>query len=343
MVKVAINGFGRVGRITLRVILVKYLTKIKVVAINTSGSMPLKGWAHLFQYDSVYGQFRGKLEIEKSAEKKDKKEIGTLRINQQRIPFLAEREPIKIPWQKYNVETVIEATGVFQDRKAVSAHLEAGAKKVVVSTPSQGVDTFVIGANEDQYRNDLLVSNASCTTNATAPLVKIIKENFGLQKGLVTTIHAYTANQRLVDNSHQDLRRARAAAVNIIPTSTGADEATIEVLPSLKGLFNGLAMRVPVVCGSMIDLTLVTTKKTTVEAVNQTFIKASQGPLKGIVAVSDQPLVSSDILGNSASAIVDLNLTQVIDGDLIRIAAWYDNEWAYACRLIDLVDLISKK
>jgi len=341
MIKVAINGFGRIGRVALRVILTKYLDKVKPVAINTSGSMDIVGWAHLFEYDSVYGKFKGRIEVEKG----EGKEIGVMVINHQRIPVLAEREPAKIPWKKYNVDVVIESTGVFHDRKSASAHLEAGAKKVVVSAQAKEpkeIKTFIIGVNEDKYRGELVIDNASCTTNCVAPVAKVIMENFGIQKALMTTVHAYTADQELVDGSHKDLRRARAAAVNIVPTSTGAIVSLIEVLPSLKGLFDGLALRVPIVCGSVADFSFVTTKRTSVEEVNKIFTKAAQGKYKGIIEVSDKPLVSTDIIGNSASAIVDLGLTQVIDGDLVKVVAWYDNEWGYCCRLIEEAIWIDK-
>jgi len=348
MINVAINGFGRIGRIALRAILTKYLAEIKPVAINTSGSMDVDGWAHLFEYDSVYGRFRGKLKIHPPAEqagnpksKKNNKEIGILEINNQVIPVLAEKEPAKIPWRDYDVDVVIESTGVFRDKKSASAHLEGGAKKVVISAPAKETKTFVIGVNEEDYHGELVINNASCTTNCVAPVTKIMLENFGIQKGLMTTIHAYTSDQELVDGSHKDLRRARAAAINIVPTTTGAAIATTEVLPTLKGLFDGLAIRVPVICGSLADFTFVTTKRTSVEEVNQAIKKAAEGKYKGIVEASEKPLVSSDIIGNSTSAIVDLLLTQVIDGDLVKIVAWYDNEWGYCCRLIDLIILIS--
>jgi len=331
MIKVAINGFGRIGRVTLRAILTKYQSRVKVVAINTSGSMDIHGWAYLFAHDSVYGKFGGKVEIEKGKNE----EIGTLIINHQRIPILAERNPARIPWKRYGVEVVIESTGVFRDRQSVSPHLEAGAKKVIISAPAEGVKTIIMGVNEESYKGSLIVDNASCTTNCVAPVTKVMMENFGVQKALLNTIHAYTADQELVDGSHKDLRRARSAAVNIIPTSTGADETTVEVIPALKGLFDGLAYRVPVVCGSVVDFCFVTSKRTTVAEVNKAFMKAAKEKYKGIVEVSNQPLVSTDIIGNSASAIVDLFLTQVIDGDLVKVVAWYDNEWGYSCRLVE--------
>ena len=346
MIRVAINGFGRIGRVALRVALTKYLDKVKMVVINTSGSMDIEGWAYLLEYDSVYGKFKGKVEIEKSLSASrwsEGGEIGVLIVNHQRIPVLAQREPKKIPWKKYQVDVVIESTGVFRDRQSASAHLEGGAKKVIISAPAEKVKTFVMGVNEDSYQDSLIVDNASCTTNCVAPVTKVMMENFGVQKASLSTIHAYTADQSLVDSSHRDLRRARAAAVNIVLTSTGADEATIEVIPTLKGLFDGLAYRVPVVCGSVVDLAFVTAKRTTVEEVNKVFKKAAQGKHRGIIEASNKPLVSSDVIGNSASAVVDLGLTQVIDGDLVRIVAWYDNEWAYCCRLMELALWINQK
>jgi glyceraldehyde 3-phosphate dehydrogenase len=338
MIKVGINGFGRIGRVALRAALSKYLSQVKVVAINTSGSMDAQGWAHLFEYDSVYRRFNGKVYVEKGRGE----EIGVLVVNHQRIPLLAQKEPGKIPWKKYRTEIVLESTGVFRDRKSASAHFQGGAKKIIVTAPAEGIKTFVLGVNEKDYHGELIIDNASCTTNCVAPITKIMMENFGLQKALLSTIHAYTSDQELVDGSHYDLRRARSAAVNTIPTSTGADETTIEVIPTLKGLFDGLAYRVPVVCGSVTDLCFVTSKRTTTAEVNKVFVKAAKEKYKGIVEVSDKPLVSSDIIGNSASAVIDLSLTQVIDGDLVKVVAWYDNEWGYSCRLIEEAIWISR-
>jgi glyceraldehyde-3-phosphate dehydrogenase type I len=338
MIKTAINGFGRIGRIALRTILTRYQSQVKVVAINTSGSMDIEGWAHLFEFDSVYGKFNGKVQFEKG----QSGEIGVLVINHQRIPVLAERDPGKIPWSEYKAEIIIESTGAFRDRKAIGAHFQGGAKKIIVAAPAKEVKTFVIGVNHQDYHGELIVNNASCTTNCVAPVTKVMISNFGVQKALMTTVHAYTADQELVDGSHKDLRRARAAAVNIIPTSTGAAIATTETIPSLKGLFDGLSLRVPVVCGSIIDCCFVTTHRTTIQEVNQAFIKASKNDYRGIIEVSDKPLVSSDIIGNASSAIVDLSLTQVIDGDLVKVVAWYDNEWGYSCRLIEQIIWIAK-
>jgi len=340
MINVAINGFGRIGRIALRVILTKYLDKIRPVAINNPGPMSVKDWAHIFEYDSVYGRFKGKVQ---AADGKGE-EIGTLVVNHQSIAFLAHEEPAKIPWGNYGVDVVIESSGVFRDRKLAAGHLQAGAKKVVVSAPAKRMDAFIMGVNQEDYQGGLVVSNSSCTTNCVAPIAKVMMENFGLQKALMTTIHSYTASQNLVDGSHgKDLRRARAAAINVVPTTTGAARSTAEVLPALKGVFSGLAFRVPVPCVSVVDFCFVTTKRVTVEEVNKALAKAAGGKERGIIEISNKPLVSTDIIGSSASAVADLNLTQVVDGDLVKVVAWYDNEWGYCCRLIELAEYICRK
>jgi len=337
MVRMAINGFGRIGRIALRVALAKYLNKVKIVAVNTSGSMDINGWAHLFKYDSVYGQFKGKMRIEKGKGE----EVGKLIINHQKIPFLAQRDPAKIPWKDYDVDVVIESTGVFTRGIDARKHIKAGAKKVIISAPSPDTPSFVIGVNEREYKGEV-INNTSCTTNCVAPVVKVMMESFGLEKAMMTTIHAYTSSQELVDGSSKSLRRARAAAVNIVPTTTGAALATVKVVSNLAGLFDGLAFRVPVACGSVADFTFLVTKRTTIEEVNQVFKKAASGKYKGIIEASEESLVSSDIIGNSASAIIDFNLTRVVDHDLVKVVAWYDNEWGYCCRLIEEVIWIGK-
>ncbi len=342
MIKLAINGFGRIGRTTFRVATLFHAKKIKLVAVNTSGSMDVSGWAHLLRYDSVYGEFPKKVDAKNAKSNAKDAKIGELIVGNQKIPVLAEREPAKITWKKYKPDVVIESTGVFRERKLAAAHLKAGAKKVIISAPAKNTETFVIGGNEDGYRDHLVFNMASCTTNCVVPVTKVILENFGIQKALMSTIHAYTAGQELVDGSHKDLRRARAAAVNIVPTTTGAAIATTKVLPSLKGVFEGTAYRVPVVCGSVSDFAFVTTKRTSPEEVNAALIRASKGKYKNIIDVTNQPLVSTDIIGSCASAIVDLTLTQVIDGDLVKVVAWYDNEWAYCCRLIEMAAMIGK-
>ena len=341
MLKVAINGFGRIGRLALRIILTEYTDKLEVVAINTSGSMEVEGWVHLLQYDSVHGRFWKKCKVQ-SAKCKVENEIGVIEIEDIKIPVLAQKDPALIDWASYGVDVVIEATGHFDDKKGASLHLKSGAKKVVVSAEAKEVDDFVLGVNSDKYEGQNIIGNASCTTNCVAPIVKIISDNFGIQKATMSTIHAYTSTQSLVDDSCSDLRRARAAGQNIIPTSTGAAKATVEVFPSLRGIFDGLAYRVPVVCGSIAEIVFVTTKRTKVEEVNQVLLQASQTDYRGIVSYTDKPLVSSDIIGNKASSIVDSKLTQVVDGDLVKVVAWYDNEWGYASRLIELVCLVGK-
>jgi glyceraldehyde 3-phosphate dehydrogenase len=336
MVKVAINGFGRIGRIATRVALTEYQNKVKVVAVNTSGSMPAEGWLHLLAHDSVYGQFKPAVAVKES---RVKGEIGKLVIGKQEIPVLAQRNPALIPWKDYQVDVVIEATGIFRKGLDARQHIKAGAKKVVISAPSEDTPTFVIGVNEKDYRGEV-VNNASCTTNCIAPVTKIMMDNFGLEKASMTTVHAYTADQELVDGSHKDWRRARAAAVNIVPTTTGAARATAKVVPNVAGIFDGLALRVPVVSGSVADFVFLTTKKTTVKEVNNVYTKAASGKYQKIIEVSRQPLVSSDVVGSSASAIIDLGLTNVIDHDLVKVVAWYDNEWGYCCRLIEEVILV---
>jgi len=339
MIKIAINGFGRIGRIALRLALTDYKDQLEVVAVNTSGSMPIEGWAHLFQYDTVYGQFGQVIKTGKG----QGEEIGCLKIGGKVIPVLAQRDPSKLPWRQYQPEVVIESTGAFEDKKGASLHLEAGAKKVVVSAATDEVQDYVIGVNEKNYKGALVVGNASCTTNCVALIVRVIKESFGLQKAMMTTTHAYTSSQSLTDDSHKDLRRARAAAQNLIPTSTGAAKTTVEAIPEIKGLFDGLAIRAPILCGSISDITLLTLKRTGVKEVNRAFVKAAEGELKGLLETTTEPLVSSDILGSKASAIIDLNLTRVVDGDLVKVMAWYDNEWGYSGRLLELVILVANE
>lgn len=336
MIRVAINGFGRIGRIAFRVARTYYKKKVKVVAVNTSGSMDTQGWAHLLKYDSVYGRFKENFKVE-TKKKGDK--IGAFVFGKEKIPILAQRDPAKIPWDKYKVDVVIEATGVFTKGVDAKKHVLAGAQKVVISAPSEDTPSFVIGVNENKYRGTV-INNASCTTNCVAPVTKIIWENFGIEKAMMSTIHAYTSSQELVDGSSKSLRRARAAAINIVPTTTGAARATVRVMPEIAGLFDGLAYRVPVASGSVSDFVFLVTKRTTVDEVNQVFKKAARGKYKGIIEVTEEPLVSSDILGTRVSAIVDLNLTRVVDHDLVKVVAWYDNEWGYCCRLIEEVILV---
>jgi glyceraldehyde 3-phosphate dehydrogenase len=346
MVKVGINGFGRIGRLAFRIGLTRHADEIDFAALNTSGSMPVSGWAHLVNYDTMYRKFELEVkseELKTPGERTDEDPlIGYLLIQERglRIPVLAQRDPAKIPWGKYKVDVVIESTGRFTTETDAKKHALAGAKRVVISAPSKGgnVGTYVLGVNEYKGEGEVL-SNASCTTNCVAPVAAVIHAAFGIKKALMTTIHGYTDDQRLQDNSHKDLRRARAAAENIVPTTTGAAKATTETIPELKGLFDGRALRVPVATGSITDFTFVVKREVNVEEVNQAFINAvTQNAIyKGILAVTNEPLVSSDIIGRSESAIVDLSLTQVVDGNLVKVFAWYDNEWGYANRLVEQV------
>src|SRR3990172_4687530 len=333
MVKAAINGFGRIGRITLRVWLKRMdlQEQLDVVAINTSGSMPVSGWAHLLKYDTAYGPLEDEVQMQEVNQPEavtDKNPLlGYFIVKEKKIPLLAQKDPAKLPWETYQVDVAIESTGVFTSKELASAHLRAGARKVLISAPSkgEGVGTFVLGVNQYRGEGDI-IDNASCTTNCVAPVVAVLNENFGVRKASLTTIHAYTDDQRLQDNSHKDLRRARAASQNIIPTTTGAAISTTKTIPQLEGLFGGVALRVPVIVGSISDIVCLVKRKTTVDQVNQAFTEAAADPRwKGIVAVTDEPLVSSDIIGRSESAVVDLAFTQVVDGDLVKVLAWYDN------------------
>lgn len=351
MVKVGINGFGRIGRIAFRIGLLKHPKDITFAAINTSGSMLTSGWAHLVNYDTMYRRFEMDILAEEVRKPEEATELDPLigylkaRGMDWKIPVLAQKDPEKIPWAKYGVDVVIESTGKFISEEDAKKHAKGGAKRVVISAPSKGgnVGTYVIGVNETKGDAEV-ISNASCTTNCIAPVAAVIHSKFGIAKAMMTTVHSYTDDQNLQDNSHKDLRRARAAAENIIPATTGAAIATTETIPELKGLFDGMSLRVPTATGSITDFTLLLKKKVSVEEVNQVFVEAVNNPLyKGILAASDEPLVSSDIIGRSESAIVDLSLTQVVDGDLVKVFAWYDNEWGYANRLVEQVIRVGQR
>mgnify|MGYP001615837077 CR=1 FL=1 len=354
MIRIAINGFGRIGRIAFRVGLLKHVQELEFVAINTSGSMEVAGWAHLVNYDTMYRKFEKEIkweELKKAAEASDEDPlIGYFLVDGlpaqagKKIPVLAQRDPAKIPWKKFQVDVVIESTGRFTTEEDAKKHALAGAKRVVISAPVRGgnVPTYILSVNEYTGETQVL-SNSSCTTNCVAPVVAVLHAKFGIEKAALTTAHAYTDDQNIQDNSHKDLRRARAAAMNIVPTSTGAAVSTTETIPELKGLFDGMALRVPVVTGSISDITAVLKKEVTVGEVNEAMREAAQNALyKGILAVTDEPLVSSDIIGRSESAIVDLSLTQVIGGNLVKVFAWYDNEWGYANRLVEQVIRVGK-
>lgn len=339
----SITGFGRIGRVALRVWWENHRDTLDLKAINTSGSLDLDGWSHLLKYDSNYGVFPGKINftVEQTKDKvtDENPVLGTLLLDDYPITVTAQRDPGKIPWQKLGVETVIESTGVFRTAEKAQPHLKAGAKYVIISAPAkgEGVSTGILGVNEFDPTHTI-VSNASCTTNCVAPVAQIMVEAFGVEKATLTTIHSYTDDQNLQDGSHKDMRRARAAAANIVPTSTGAAKTTGEVIPALKGLFDGLAVRVPTSVGSLSDMVFVTKKPTTVEEVNSIFEVAARTPRwQGILATTREPIVSSDIVGRPESSIVDLSLTQVLGGNLVKIISWYDNEWGYASRLVEQV------
>ena len=342
MVTVGINGFGRIGRLAFRIGVSKHAGDIKFGAINTSGSMTASGWAHLTNYDTMYRKYE--YEVLSGELKKNDEIIGSLKISERNIdvPLLAQRDPALISWSKYGVDVVIEATGKFTTEEDAKKHAIGGAKRVVISAPSKGgnVGTYVLGVNEKEREvpTGTVISNASCTTNCVAPVAAVMHAAFGVEKAMMTTVHSYTDDQNLQDGSHKDLRRARAAAQNIVPTSTGAAVAVTETIPELKGLFDGAALRVPVATGSVTDFTFILKKSVTVEDVNNAFIEAIKNPIyKGILAVSEEFLVSSDIIGRSESAIVDLPLTQVVAGNMVKVFAWYDNEWGYANRLVEQV------
>ncbi len=340
-VKLAINGFGRIGRVAFRSWWEHYRQQAEIVAINTSGSMPVEGWAHLLLHDSNYGHFPA---LVRAIAPRKSDEIGRLLVGGQEFPVLAQRDPSKIHWRQYQVETVLEATGVFLDQTA-KQHFKGGAKKVVISAPPKDptIPIYILGVNAKNYRGEDLVSNGSCTTNAVAPVLKLIDETFGFREAVMTTIHAYTSSQRLVDDSHHDLRRARAAALNIVPTGTGAASAVVAAYPEAKGRFAASAIRVPVSGGSYADFVFHLQKKATVDTVNQVLIKAASGKLVGILKVTYEPLVSRDILGNTASGIVDLPMTQLVNEDMLHLGIWYDNEYGYASRLLEMALLISRR
>lgn len=325
-VKVAINGFGRIGRNILRASKVAG-ANLDFVAVNDlTDSETL---AHLLRYDSVHGKYPGTVEVSENG----------LVVDGDEIRVLSERDPANLPWKDLGVDLVFEATGLFRDREKASKHLQAGASKVIITAPAKGEDiTIVMGVNHDKYDADQhhLISNASCTTNCLAPVVKVILEQFGFVRGLMTTVHSYTNDQSILDLPHKDLRRARAAAMSIIPTTTGAAKATSLVLPEVEGRIDGMAMRVPTPDASIVDLVCEVEKDVTVEDVNDAFRSAAGGDLEGIIDASDEPLVSVDYIGNPASSIVDLESTAVIGDRMIKVLSWYDNEWGYSCRCVDL-------
>lgn len=339
-----INGFGRIGRTSFRVWFKFYRHQTDLKLINTSGSMEIEDWAHLLKHDTNYGVFDEEIVVKREQSVKDVTDenpvLGYFKLGEEKIVVTAQRDPKKIPWGEHGVETVVESTGMFRTEDKALQHLKGGAKRVIISAPGKGGDisTAVLGVNKLD-KSGKVASNASCTTNCVAPVAQIMVSKFGVEKATLTTIHSYTDDQNTQDNSHKkDLRRARSAAENIIPTSTGAAKATAGVVPELKGLFDGMAVRVPTPVGSLSDMVFVVKKPTSVEEVNAAFkTAATEARWQGILAVTEKPIVSSDIVGRRESSIVDLSLTQVIGGNLVKVVSWYDNEWGYCNRLIEQV------
>ena len=334
-IKVGINGFGRIGRLLYRAA-IERKAKIDFVAINDLADADTN--AHLLKYDSVHGRFPGTVEVKG----------GNLVVNGKELKVLSQRDPAALPWKDLGVYLAVESTGLFTDRDSSSKHLQAGAKKVLISAPAKNPDvTIVLGVNHETYDHAKhnILSNASCTTNCLAPTAKVLSDNFGLKTGLMTTTHSYTNDQKVQDIVHKDLRRARAAAVNIIPTSTGAAKAVGLVLPSCAGKLNGIALRVPTADVSIVDLNAILEKETTKEEINAAFKKAAEGPLKGILEYTEDPIVSSDVLHSTYSAVFDADSTMVIGdkGTFVKVLSWYDNEWGFSCRMVDFIEMIGKK
>ncbi len=336
MIRVAINGFGRIGRSFARCWLGRENSQLELVAINDTSDP--RSNAHLLRYDSMMGTLKN---VDISADE------NSITLNGKTVKCVSDRNPLNLPWKDWGIDLIIEATGVFVDQAGASKHITAGAKKVLITAPGKGseVGTYVMGVNDDTYKHSdyTVISNASCTTNCLAPVLKVLHENFGIVKGMMTTTHSYTGDQRLLDASHRDLRRARAAAMNIVPTSTGAAQAVALVIPELKGKLNGIAMRVPTPNVSVVDFVAQVEKKTFTEQVNQVFKEAASGSMKGILEYNDLPLVSCDYRGSDASSILDSSLTLVMDGDMVKLLAWYDNEWGYSQRVVDLAELVAEK
>lgn len=331
--KIAINGFGRIGRATFKNVIES--KKLEVMVINDLTD--IKTLAHLLKYDSVYGIYEKDVSFTKDS----------LIIDGKKYKVLAEKDPRELPWKALGIDIVLECTGFFTDYDGAKKHLEAGAKKVIISAPSKSpeIKTFITGVNEEKYspQADNVISNASCTTNCLAPIVKILNDNFGVKKGLMTTIHAYTSTQKIVDGPHKDLRRARAAAINIIPTTTGAAATVTKTIPELEGKLDGLALRIPLACVSVVDFVSHLKKEVTAEVVNAAFEKEAKGKFKGILDVTRQPLVSSDFIKNPYLAVVDLALTKVEEGNLVKVIAWYDNEWGYSVGLVKMAEYVASK
>ena len=335
MVRVAINGFGRIGRNFLRCWLTRENSDLELVAINNTSDPRIN--THLLKYDSLLGTLDADISYD----------ANTMTVNGNVIKCYSDRNPSNLPWKDWDIDLVIESTGVFNSEEGASRHIEAGAKKVLITAPGKGghVGTYVMGVNHEDYEHDKqnVVSNASCTTNCLAPVVKVINDTFGIIKGTMTTTHSYTGDQRILDASHRDLRRARAAAVNIVPTTTGAAKAVSLVIPEMAGKLNGIALRVPTPNVSIVDLVAQVEKKTITEELNEVLKNASQTSMKGILGYTEEPLVSVDFRKTNVSATIDSQLSLVMDGDMVKVIAWYDNEWGYSQRVVDLAELVAKK
>ncbi len=335
MIRVAINGFGRIGRNFLRCWLGRENSQLEIVGINDTSDP--KTNSHLLRYDSMLGILDADISYDENS----------ITVNGKTIKCVSDRNPLNLPWADWNIDLIIESTGVFVDEAGASKHIAAGAKKVLITAPGKGagIGTFVMGVNHQDYdpEKDRIVSNASCTTNCLAPVVKVLNDHFGIVKGTMTTTHSYTGDQRILDASHRDLRRARAAAVNIVPTSTGAAKAVALVIPEMQGKLNGIALRVPTPNVSVVDLVVQVAKNTITEQVNEVLKEASEKELKGILGYNDLPLVSSDYRKTDTSSIVDANLTMVMGGDMVKVVAWYDNEWGYSQRVVDLAEIIAQQ
>ena len=333
MIRVAINGFGRIGRAVFRIIAERTESEIEVVAINDLADDDIL--AYLLEYDSVMGPFEQEVQV------KD----GVMTVGKHEVKMLYIKDPAQLPWKELAIDVVVESTGVFRTREKLQKHIDAGAKRVILTVPADDEidDTVVLGVNDDQLgADDVIVSNASCTTNSLAPLAKVLDEAFGIKRGIMTTVHAYTNDQRLADVPHKDLRRSRAATENIIPTTTGAAKAVGKVYPKLDGLLHGMAMRVPVPDGSTVDLVVELEKNVSVEEVNAAVKAAAEGPMAGVLEYTEDPIVSTDIIGNPHSSIFDAAGTQVLGGNLVKVLSWYDNEWGYSNRVVDLIERLGK-
>ncbi|MGF1480547.1 MAG: type I glyceraldehyde-3-phosphate dehydrogenase [Cyanophyceae cyanobacterium] len=335
MIRVAINGFGRIGRNFLRCWLTRENSQLEVVGINDTSDP--KTNAHLLKYDSMLGTLDADIDFDENS----------LIVNGKTIKCVSDRNPLNLPWDSWNIDLVVESTGVFRDEPGASKHIAAGAKKVMITAPGKGggIGTYVVGVNHEDYEHDKhdIVSNASCTTNCLAPVVKVLQEQFGIVKGTMTTTHSYTGDQRILDASHRDLRRARAAAINIVPTSTGAAKAVALVIPELKGKLDGIALRVPTPNVSVVDFVAQVENNVITEQVNETLKAASENSLKGILGYNDEELVSCDYRKTNYSSVVDASLTKVMGGDMLKVVAWYDNEWGYSQRVVDLAEVMAQK